>query len=428
MQRCVVLGIKKERGFKRLALYSESLKKVLENINAVGFEVIPVDSSIGRVLFEDIYSGVDVPPFDRAAMDGFAVRSVDVTGASETNPIRLRVVGEATTSKEFTGSVGELEAVRIDTGARMPEGADAVVLLEDTDYREGYVDVYRSVSKYSNVSLRGEDIKRGQLIFRRGHFLHPVDVAVLRSLGLGSVKVFRKVKVSLASVGSELKDIGEELKPGEIIESNRIMVSGVLSKWPVEIVRSVILPDDPVSIRNFIDVSVKDSDLIVTTGGTSLGKGDIITDYIYEVGEVLFHGVALQPSKPVLFALVNGKPFIGLPGYPVAAAISTYMFVEPAILKMAGVRGLKVPSIVRGRLVRRVASKLGMLQVVRCSVRKVDNEYLVEPVYASGAGVLSSLSRADGFLIISENIEGYDAGSMVDVIIYRDVIGYGEDL
>ena len=414
--------VDKHKGFKKLIKVDEALKIIMENLDVVGYEEVFIEDACWRVLYEDLLSNRDVPPFDRAAMDGYAVRSVDVAGASENNPIRLRVVGEVRASKLYEGVVGPMEAVRIDTGAPMPEGSDAVVILEDTEFRDGYIDVFRSVSKFGNVSVRGEDVKRGELLFRRGHLLHPYDVALLKYLGYSRLKVYRKVRVSLASIGNELFEVGEDAGESGIIESNRVLITGVLSRWPVEFMRSVILPDEEDAIQKFISDSIRDSDLIVTTGGTSLGKGDVMTDYVYSIGDVFFHGVALQPSKPVLFALVGGKPFLGLPGYPVAAAISTFMFVEPAIMKLAGISGSPIYRVVRARLTRRVASKLGMLQVVRVKVRKDGDEYLATPVYGSGAGVLSSLSKGDGFLLIPENVEGYDEGALVDVHIYREVI------
>lgn len=422
------MGVKKERGFKELMLVGDALKIMFDNVGVVGYEDVFVDGAVGRVLYEDIVSDKDIPPFDRAAMDGYAVRSIDVAGASYNNPIRLKVVGESRASVGYDGVVGEFEAVRIDTGAPLPEGSDAVVMLEDAESGGGYVDVYRSVSRYANVSRRGEDVRKGEVLFRAGHLLHPFDVALIKNLGFYRVRVYRRLRISLASVGSELREVGEETGPTDIIESNRIMIVGMLRGWPVEFIRSLILPDDWSAVKEFIDLSVRDSDLIITTGGTSLGRGDIITDYIYSLGRVLFHGVALQPSKPVLFAVVGGKPLIGLPGYPVAAAISTYMFVEPLILRMCGVSGFRVPRLVEARLTRRVASRLGTLQVVRCRVWREGGEYLVEPVYASGAGVLSSLGRANSFLFIPENVEGYEVGLRVRVYVYREVIGGGEGL
>ena len=422
------MGLIRERGFKELVLVDDALRIMLDNISPVDSETVSVDNSVGRVLYSDIVAGDDVPPFDRAAMDGYAVRSIDVSGASPNNPIRLRVVGSATTSQPYIGVVNEFEAVRIDTGAQLPKGADAVVLLEDTEYNNGFIDVYRSVSKYSNVSVKGEDIKKGELLFRKGHFIHPVDAALLRTIGISEIEVYRRVRISLASVGSELVDVSEERREGGIYESNRVLVMGMLSRWPTEFVRSIIVGDDLNGLSEFVESSLLDSDIIVTTGGTSLGRGDLVTDYISRRGSVLLHGVALQPSKPVLFAIVDGKPFIGLPGYPVAAAISTYIFLVPVILKMAGVKGNLYPKVVEGRLRRRVASKLGTLQVVRCKVVKKGDSYLIEPIYASGAGVLSSLARGDGFLLIPENVEGYEEGSLVRVYLYRDVIEDGEGI
>jgi molybdopterin molybdotransferase len=413
------MAVDKERGFKVLSSVDESLGKIMDRIEPVDTEVIRTFDGIGRVLREDIVSEVDSPPFDRSAMDGYAVNSRYVSGASPNNPIRLRIVGESKTADPYEGVIGPYEAVRIDTGAPMPKGADAVVMVEDTVRVGDYIEVYSAVSPYQNVSIKGEDVRRGDTVVYRGMPLTPMDVATLLSLGIDEIRVYRRVRISIASIGNELLEYNTPIKEGYIRETNRLLVGGILSEFPIEIVRSIILPDDYDAIKEFIDMSMEDSDLIITTGGTSLGVGDLVTDIAGELGEVLVHGVALQPSKPVLISVVDSKPYIGLPGYPVAAAISTEVFLIPIVCRLAGIDARYMDNYIDARLMRRVASRLGFRHYVRVKLLYKDGEWYADPIYASGAGVLSSLSRSDGYLIIPENSEGLEEGSIVRVKLFR---------
>ncbi len=413
------MKIDKERGFKDLCSVDRALKIILERVEAVEHELVDGYKAIGRVPVNDIVSTLDVPPFNRAAMDGYAVKASDVTGASELTPIRLKVIGEAKTAQPFKGKVSSGEAVRIDTGAPMPDGADAVVMVEYTMRRGDYVEVYTPVSPLQNVSVKGEDVKAGDVIVYGGVPLTSMDVAALVSAGIREIEVYRRVRVSLASIGNELREPGSPLDSGYIWETNRIMITGMISHFPVEIVRSVILSDEPSDIKRFVEDAAEDSDLIITTGGTSLGVGDTVTDIVDDFGEVLVHGVALQPSKPVLLAMVGSIPYIGLPGYPVAAAISTEVFVAPVLMKLSGIKGVYMPPVVEARLMRRVASRLGTRHFVRVKLYRDEDGYRARPVWVSGAGVLSSLSLGDGYLIIPEDVEGYEEGDIVSIRLYR---------
>jgi len=398
------------------------LARLLDIVEPIGdVEEIPVGESLGRVVARDVTSPMDIPPFDRSAMDGYAVRSGDVSSASHNNPIRLRIVGYSTTGGGFEGVVRPGEAVKIDTGAPMPRGADAVVMVEYVEEGDGYIDVYKSVSRYENVSLRGEDLRRGDRVVPRGRVIAPQDLPTLYSLGIGTVEVYRKPVVGIVAFGSEL--VEGDPGPGMIRESNRPFLRAFLSEQPVEILDMGIKPDEPDTVRETLLEMAERCDMIVSTGGTSLGGDDIVTRVVDEIGKVHVHGVALQPSKPVLIASINGKPYLGLPGYPVAVAISSEVFLRPAVQRLAGVRGIYIPRVVRGVLRRRVPSKPGLRHYVRVRVWREGDSYVVEPIYASGAGVTSSLALGDGYLVIPEEVEGFEKGSEVEVILYRSVVG-----
>ena len=423
----VEVKFEKNHGFKYLMPVEKALSKLLDIIDPVDHESIAVSEALGRVPTSDIISSSNQPPFNRAAMDGYAVNSLYVSSASDSNPIRLKIVGEAKTARPYGNKLGEYEAVRIDTGALLPDGADAVVMIEDTIRKGNYVEISKAVSPYTNVSLKGEDIKVGDIIAYARIPLTSLDIAALISSGVKEVEVYKKVAVSIASIGSELREFTSKIDEGEIWETNRLMVLGLISWLPIEIKRSVLLPDDKDEIFRFFDSSSKDSDLIVTSGGTSLGEGDLITDISDDLGDVLVHGVALQPSRPVLIALVNSKPYIGLPGYPVATAISTRTFLIPALMKLAGINGKFFYPTIKARLTRRIASKLGFKHFVRVKLLRDMNGYLAEPTWVSGAGILSSLSKADGYLIIPENVEGYEEGDLVEVHLYRSVVSLKDE-
>ena len=427
MMKMIEMKFDKDHGFKYLMPVEEALSKLLEIINPVDYENITVSKALGRVPTTDVISPSNQPPFSRAAMDGYAVNSLYVSSASDSNPIRLKIVGEAKTARPYKNKLGEYEAVRIDTGALLPDGADAVVMIEDTIRKGFYIEVFKAVSPYTNVSLKGEDIKAGDIVVYGGIPLTSFDIAALISAGVKEVEVYKKVIVSIASIGNELREFASEIDEDEIWETNRLMVLGLINWLPIEIKRSVLLPDDKDKVIKFFETSSKDSDLIVTSGGTSLGEGDLITDILDDLGDVLVHGVALQPSRPVLIASINSKPYIGLPGYPVATAISTRIFLIPALMKLAGINGELFYPIIKARLTRRVVSKPGFKHFVRVKLLHYTNGYLAEPTWVSGAGILSSLSKADGYLIIPENVEGYEEGDLVEVHLYRNVVSLKDE-
>ena len=407
-----------DKGFKRLTDVDTALNKFLMYIKSVeDVEVVSLSDLAGRVLAADVVSPVDVPNFNRSAMDGYAVLSSDVISASMDSPVRLRLVGRSTTSNPFRGELHPGEAVRIDTGAIMPKNADAVVMLEYASESGGYVDIFKNVGKYDNVSLKGEDIKEGEVVAPKGRLVTPHDLMALGSLNLDEFKVYRKVRVGIVAFGSELVD-STPAEEGRVREVNRLFLSNVLKGYPVDVTDYGIVEDDIDSIREVLLKSSEENDLTISFGGTSLGEGDLVREAVIDMGSIVVHGVALQPSKPVLLALIGDKPYIGLPGYPVAVAISTEVFVYPVVKRLAGIQGVYIPRVVKGRLTRRVPSKVGLRHFVRAKV-VIRDEVYIEPVYASGAGVTSSLSMADGYLIVEEGKEGYDEGEYVEVIVYR---------
>jgi molybdopterin molybdotransferase len=384
--------------FKRLFGATEAKRTLMERCRPIlRTEGVSLENSSGRVLSADAVSAVDLPAFDRAAMDGFAVRSGDTRGASPMASVYLE----------------NFRPLR--TGMAVPEGFDAVVMLEDSSLRGEVLEVTAEVYPYRNVSRTGEDVCRGDVVLREGHRLRPPDIALLAALGLYQVTVYEKPRVAVIPTGGELVARGKnalQLQPGEAYETNGLMAGLYIEKWGGAAVQRDIVPDDPAKILRAME-SNQNADMIVIIGGTSVGEKDYAPRVLSEAGELFVHGVRVQPGKPTAFGAVGGKPVVCLPGYPVAALSDLYLFVRPALKKMAHLND-PVPKAA-ARLKGKIASKAGYLSIVRVALK--DGEAV--PIMVSGAGILSSVARADGFVVVPEEREGLEAGEMVEVMLFE---------
>lgn len=358
-------------------------------------EHLPSMQASGRVLSQDILSPVSLPGFDRAAMDGFAVRSEDTRGAKPNAPVILD------------------NFLPMRTGMPVLGCYDAVVMSEDCRTRGTTLEITAQLHAYKNVSRIGEDISVGEMVFSEGHTLRPPDVAMLSALGIDEVWVYERPKVVIIPTGAELVDIGARaLSAGEAYEINGLMARLYAEKWGAIAEKTGIVPDDEGLIREAIS-SNADADMIIIIGGTSVGEKDYAPKVLEENGELFVHGVRLQPGKPTAFGVVASKPVVCLPGYPVAALSDLYLFVRPALQKI-GHRSDQQPKV-SARLARKIPSRPNYLSMVRVTIR--DGE--AEPIMISGAGILSSVARADGFVVVSEEKEGLEAGEMVVVELFE---------
>lgn len=382
--------------FKRLSGAYEAKEALLEHCHPVKRTMrLACKEASWRVVSQDIISQVDLPGFDRAAMDGYAVRSTDTKGARPSSPVFLE------------------NFLPIRTGMEVPEDYDAVVMLEDSRQRENLLEITAEVHAYRNVSCIGEDIRQGDVVFREGHALRPPDIALLSALGIGSVQVYELPKVAIIPTGGELVPIGSgPLKTGEAYEINGLMTELYVKKWGASANRSDIVPDDPRKIREAI-ASNQDADMIIMIGGTSVGEKDYAPRVLDEMGELFVHGIRLQPGKPTAFAQVGSTLVVCLPGYPVAALADLYLYIRPALKKMAHLDDF-LPKI-RARLARKIPSRPGYLSMVRVALK----DGTAEPIMVSGAGILSSVARADGFVIVPEELEGFAKGENVEVSLFE---------
>ncbi|KKG12704.1 gephyrin-like molybdotransferase Glp [Methanosarcina sp. 2.H.A.1B.4] len=392
------------RIFKERTSVDEALRLFLESISPLRHtEEVPLEACAGRVLAEAVVSGRDVPHYRRAAMDGYAVRASDTPGASPANPVLL----------QLSESIEEGTSMWVHTGAALPEGADAVVMVEDTVTAGDLVEIRAQVYPGRNVGQIGEDIKREDLVFEEGHLLRPCDAAVLASLGLDRVKVFRKPVVAVIPTGDELvsrETAGEVPPPGMVLETNGLMTALYVSRWGGIPRYTGIVPDHPESIKEAVEANL-DADMILLSGGTSVGKRDHSPEVVESLGKLLIHGVGVSPGKPTALGIIDKIPVVCLPGYPVAGLVALYFFVRPGIRKLGSIP--EVPEIVlRKRLAAKISSKIGYVNFIRV-VFEGDK---VRPLMGK-AGVLSSVAKADGYVLVPENVEGYEEGQEVNVFL-----------
>ena len=411
----------------RLTPIREALERYLRRLDSIlrppEAEEVSVLESLGRVLAEDVVAPADLPPFDRAVMDGYAVRAEDTFGARPDRPVRLKLVGRCLAGQEERPAIGAGECAEVATGAMMPEGADAVVRAEHAKRLGDTVEIYTPVPPGSSVDKAGRDVRAGDVVLRRGRLLRVPDVALLLALGIQAVRVFKRPRVGVLSVGDELVDpLGPE-KPGRVRDVDRPMVMLALRELGAEPVDLGIAPDDVSAIRETIAEGLETCDALITTGGISVGPADLVAGAIQglEGAEVVVHRVAMRPGRPVALCLVRGRPVICLPGPPAACYLAFLMFARPVLLRLMGVEPGLVPvwPTARAVLARRVPSRVGITDLVRARLTlRPDGRLVAEPVALRGAGMLSTLTGASGVVIVPEELDVIEEGSEVEVLLF----------
>lgn len=418
----------KMRGFIEQTMAEDALRKYLKevNIKVLQPEEIQITDALGRTLAEDVKAEMDVPNFDRSAMDGYAVKSDDTFGASTTNPIVIDVIGTSKIGHVPSIGVGRLQAARIATGAPLPKGADSVVMLEYTEMiGEDKIEIYRPTTPGYNVSQRGEDVKRDERVLRKGTILQPQDIGILAAIGMVRVKVVRKPRVAILSTGNELIEPGEKVDIGKTVDANRFVLISSVKDLGGEPLNLGIAKDEVKEIRSKISKVLATTDLVLVIGGTSVGEGDLVPEVVNSLGKpgIIVHGISMRPGKPTALAAVAGKPVILLPGHPVAAMISFSTFVKKIIERMLGTTIVKTRGqVISARMTRRVPSSPGIRDFVRVILEKTDMGYVAKPVRTKGAGIISSMVRANGLVVITEEREGVEEGEEVEVTLLRPLM------
>lgn len=403
----------------------EALSYILEHVQPLPAETVPVSRALQRVLAEDVPAEIDVPPFHNSAMDGYAVRSEDARRASAESPVLLRVVAEIPAGVSPRAEIAPGEAARIMTGAPMPAGADAVVRFEETSEGRpemktpaGQVAIVRAAAAGENVRRAGEDIRRGQVVLTRGRALRPQEIGVLAAIGRATVPVHRRPRVAILATGDELVDIDEPLRPGQIRNSNEYTTAALVQRYGGEPVRLGIARDTVEDLTAKIRQGLAEKvDLFLTSAGVSVGDFDMVKDVLAAEGQMHFWQVDIKPGKPLAFGVIGGVPLIGLPGNPVAAVVAFEVFARPAILKLAGRSSWAKPAL-RAVLEEEVHNS-GRRHFMRALIRQTEAGLRVttrsSDVEVQGSGILSSLVWANALVVVPEEVTYLPAGSEVDV-------------
>jgi len=379
-------------------------------------ENVLLGSALNRVLAEDVVTSEDLPRFDRSAVDGYAVKAEDTQGASQFKPRILRL--------SVTDTVGSKQARELWTGNPLPRGADAVVMLENTKrIGDGGLEVWVRLTPGENVSRRGEDLQKGEVAVKAGVRLRPQHLGLLASIGKTTVAASKRPKAAVLVTGNELAPLGSERRKNQIFDSNSVTICSLCRELGAEPVDLGIAKDNAEEILRKLQAGLDKADLILTTGGTSVGALDLVPEAVGKLGKpgIIVHGVAMRPAMPTALAVANGKPVIILSGNPVAAMVAFEVFARPLICKMLGVKREESRPLVKAEMVRRVSTALGRRTFVRVRVFQKDDELFAEPVSARGSGLLSTMTKANGYVVVPENREGIGQGEHVLVYLFDDL-------
>ncbi len=382
----------------------------------LGEEEVPLEQALDRVLAADITAREDIPPFPRSLVDGYAVRVKDTYGAREGTPAFLQVEGEVLVGEVAEKEVDDGQAVYVATGAMMPDGADGAVMVEYTRQAGAAIEVTRTVRRGENICFRGEDLQKGQVVLEKGQVLSPFDLGVLAALGVTRIPVRQQPLCGLISSGNEIIPVDGVVEAGKVRDINTHTVSGLIKRQGCLVRFGGIARDTVDDITSRLS-ALRECDAIVLSGGSSKGQSDFMTTAVEGLGgKVLFHGLNIKPGKPTIFASLWGKPVFGLPGHPVSCAMVVMRFVQPLLARMKGERRPGLPRTIRGTLTTNIPSAYGIEEYVRVRVeRKEGLTPLVTPIFAKSS-VISTLSKADGYVVVPEGQEGIEAGVEVEVL------------
>jgi molybdopterin molybdotransferase len=407
----------------------QALDKILSYVHVLEDEERPILECLGQVLAEDVYSGLNVPPLDNSAMDGYAVQSKDTRGASRQSPRFLRVIDTVAAGSMAGCEVEPGTAVRIMTGAPIPKGADSVVIFEDTDetQRQGSsteIGIWCEAEAGLNIRRAGEDIAQGSMVLSQGTVLRPSEIGVLASLGRTAVRVIRRPVVAILATGDELVDISQPLPAGKIYNSNTYSLAALVRRYGgIPKILGIALDSEHSVVAKLCQGL--DADMLITTGGVSAGDYDLVKDILAKQGEISFWTVRMKPGKPLAFGIIKGVgktgiarniPHLGLPGNPVSSMVTFELFVRPAMLKMMGKKNLTKPTIeavVENPVVNRDQRRL----FARVIVEKRNGQYFARLTGPQGSGILTSMTSANGLMIIPEDKAEVAAGDIVQVMM-----------
>jgi len=391
-------------------------KIILDNITPLGVEMVTLRAALSRILGENIYAPISIPPFNNSAMDGFAVRSSDTPGT-------LEIIEDLKAGDVPKRRLGKGQAARIMTGAQIPKGADAVVMVEDTEKiknqkskikNKEFINILKKVTKGENIRKAGEDVKKGELVIPQGSVIRPQELGMLAALGKAKVKVYKKPKVAILATGDELLDVDEKMETGKIRSSNSYTLYGQVIKTGGEPIDLGIVRDNPAEIKKKIKSGLI-ADMILTSGGVSVGDYDLVKGVLKELGtKMKFWKVAMKPGKPLVFGLIRGKPVFGLPGNPVSSMVAFEQFVKPALYKMVGRNKLESREIL-ATLKEDIEKKPGRKHFLRGYLRASHGGFVVTTTGPQGSGMLNSMLRANALIVLNKEVRKVKAGEKVCV-------------
>jgi molybdopterin molybdotransferase len=393
----------------------EFIKQFLNPLSV--FETLTLAESLGRVLAEDITSPSNVPNYNNSAMDGYALKATDVSAS------RLMVIGIAFAGKAFEGTVADGQCVRIMTGGAIPKGADTVVVQEKTVVDGEFINIIEAPKPHANVRYAGEDLKLGQTVLATGHLMRPADLGLIASLGIAEVRAYRKLKVAFFSTGDELVSVGQPLQTGQVYDSNRYTLFGMLTKLGVEVMDMGAIADDPILLENTLLSAATQADVVITSGGVSVGEADYMKLLLAKHGQVMFWKVAMKPGRPLAYGKVGSAHYFGLPGNPVAVMVTFYQFVRDALLRLMG-QSSPVPlpmfSVQCTQAIKKMTGRTEFQRGILFA--DTDGSWRVKPTGAQGSALLSSMSLANCFIVLDETVGNLEAGAMVQVQVLDGIV------
>lgn len=393
----------------------EAQNWILQAVNRMGPHTVHIADALKCVLAQDIVSPADVPPFDNSAMDGYAVRSVDTAKARSTSPVRLTIKATVRAGDRLSFGIEKGECSKIMTGAEIPDGTDSVVMVEDVEAKENQIFVRTPVPKGKHIRRKGEDIKRSEVVLKSGTLLRPPEIGVLASLGLAHISVVRRPVVALATTGDELVEIDEPLSPGKIRDSNRYSLRALIMETGCTPLELGIIPDKREEMENTFKEALQKSDLLMTTGGVSMGQYDLVRDVLSSIGKYEFWKVNMKPGKPLAFGTADGKPIFGLPGNPVSCMVCFELFARPALMKMRGEKKFFKEKL-SATATCPIDKQKGRAEFKRGKVRREEDTLVVDVTGPQGSGILTSMVKANCLVYLPEEVGPISTGEKVSVI------------
>jgi len=401
---------------------TEVQQRIINDIKAIeGIEQVDLRHALGRILAKDVVATFDTPPCDNSGMDGYAFHSNEI---ADNETLTLKVVGQSFAGHIYTGDIAAGEAIRIMTGAQVPNGVDTVVMQEHTEKPDENTVLITTIPKpYANVRKAGDDLTTDQIFLATGKKLSPTDLAFLATQGIAEVAVKRKLRVAFFSTGDELRSIGETLGEGDIYDSNRYSIYGLLTNMDIDIIDMGVIKDDRQAIEDAFNSAANVADAIITSGGVSVGEADFVKETLEKLGQINFWKIAMKPGKPLAFGTIGDSLFFGLPGNPVSVIATFYQFVQPALKRMKG-QDIVLPMIIKAKTTELLKKRPGRTDFQRGILEQSDSgELTVRNAGAQASHVLTSMSNANCFIVLPAESGSVESGEIVDVQPFEGLIG-----